>query len=150
MHVVFIEPRFPANQRQFIRALAEVGATVTAIGEGSKDSLDDELKRWLTHYEQVTNVCERGSGAARGALHPAPQSTSTGSRPRSRRTSCRPRSVREAAGIPGTIVRTAWLCRDKPSMKEVLREGGVPCAQSTAAASRGRGRARSSSTSATR
>ena len=41
--------------------------------------------------------------------------------------------VREAAGIPGTSVRTAFLCRDKPAMKEVLREGGVPCAQSTAA-----------------
>jgi hypothetical protein len=41
--------------------------------------------------------------------------------------------VREAAGIPGTTVRTAWLCRDKPAMKEVLRQGGVPCAQSTGA-----------------
>src|SRR5512143_387953 len=58
MHVVFIEPRFPANQRQFVRALAEVGATVTAIGEGSKDGLDDELRRWLTHYEQVPNVVD--------------------------------------------------------------------------------------------
>src|SRR5262249_6009810 len=42
--------------------------------------------------------------------------------------------VREAAGIPGTSVRTAFLCRDKPAMKEVLRDGGIPCAQSTAAA----------------
>jgi hypothetical protein len=41
--------------------------------------------------------------------------------------------VREAAGIPGTSVRTAFLCRDKPAMKEVLRAGGVPCAASTAA-----------------
>src|SRR5258706_4696592 len=58
MHIVFIEPRFPANQKQFIKALAEVGAKVTAIGEGSKESLDDELKHWLTHYEQVKNVCD--------------------------------------------------------------------------------------------
>lgn len=36
MRVVFIEPRFPANQKYFVRALAEVGATVIAIGEGSK------------------------------------------------------------------------------------------------------------------
>ena len=34
--------------------------------------------------------------------------------------------VREACHIPGTSVRTAWLCRDKPSMKQVLREAGVP------------------------
>jgi hypothetical protein len=38
--------------------------------------------------------------------------------------------VREATGIPGTSVQTAWLCRDKPSMKETLRAAGVPCAQS--------------------
>jgi len=41
--------------------------------------------------------------------------------------------VREACGIPGTSVRTAWLCRDKPSMKQALREAGVPTAASTAA-----------------
>jgi formate-dependent phosphoribosylglycinamide formyltransferase (GAR transformylase) len=41
--------------------------------------------------------------------------------------------VREATGIPGTSVHTTWLCRDKPSMKQVLREAGVPTAASTAA-----------------
>ena len=34
--------------------------------------------------------------------------------------------VREDLGIPGTSVRTTWLCRDKPSMKEALRAAGVP------------------------
>ena len=43
--------------------------------------------------------------------------------------------VREACGIPGTSVRTAWLCRDKTAMKQVLREAGVPDAQSTGASS---------------
>src|SRR5690606_23067035 len=41
--------------------------------------------------------------------------------------------VREWRSIPGTSVRTTWLCRDKPSMKEALREAGVPTAASTAA-----------------
>ena len=40
--------------------------------------------------------------------------------------------VRENCTIPGTSVRTAWLCRDKPSMKEALRAAGVPTAASTA------------------
>ena len=57
-HIVFIEPRVPANQKHFIRACAEAGVAVSAIGEGSKDSLDDELRHWLTHYEEVKNVCE--------------------------------------------------------------------------------------------
>ncbi|MEO7735650.1 MAG: ATPase [Kofleriaceae bacterium] len=130
MHIVFVEPRFPGNQKHFIRALAEIGATVTAIGEGSKDSLDHELKHWLTHYEEVTNVTDeeqvlravrfiqskhhvdRLEAVIEAHIMPVAR-------------------VREAAGIPGTSVRTAFLCRDKPAMKEVLREGGVPCAQST-------------------
>jgi formate-dependent phosphoribosylglycinamide formyltransferase (GAR transformylase) len=40
--------------------------------------------------------------------------------------------VREACTIPGTSVRTAWLCRDKPSMKDALRAAGVPTAASAA------------------
>ncbi len=38
--------------------------------------------------------------------------------------------VREACGIPGTSVKTTFLCRDKPAMKEALRAAGVSCAQS--------------------
>ena len=33
--------------------------------------------------------------------------------------------VREACQIPGTSVHTAWLCRDKPAMKEALRTGAT-------------------------
>jgi biotin carboxylase len=40
--------------------------------------------------------------------------------------------VREACTIPGISARTAYLCRDKVAMKEVLREAGVPCAASAA------------------
>ena len=132
MHIVFVEPRFPGNQKLFIRGLAEIGATVTAIGEGSKDSLDDELKRWLTHYEEVRNVTDptqvlealkfiQGKKAVdriEASIEAHIMSTA---------------KVREAAGIPGTSVKTAFLCRDKPAMKEALRAGGVSCAQSTAA-----------------
>ena len=132
MHVVFIEPRFPGNQKRFIQALAEIGATVTAIGEGSKASLDDDLKRWLTHYEQVNSVCDEGSVLravrfiqSRAHVDRLEATVEAHIMPTAK--------VREAAGIPGTSVRTAFLCRDKPAMKEVLRAGGVPCAQSTAA-----------------
>ena len=61
MHVVFIEPRFPVNQRFFVKALREVGATVTAIGEGSKDSLSGDMRQWLSHYEQVDSVVNEGA-----------------------------------------------------------------------------------------
>jgi hypothetical protein len=132
MHVVFIEPRFPANQKLFVKALAEIGATITAVGEGSKDSLDDDLKRWLTHYEPVGNVTDEGAvlQAVRwiqGRKHVDRLEATIEAHimPIAR--------VREACGIPGTSVLTAHLCRDKPAMKDALRAGGVPCARSIGA-----------------
>ncbi|HKE17227.1 MAG TPA: hypothetical protein VKB80_20275 [Kofleriaceae bacterium] len=132
MHVVFIEPRFPANQKLFVKALAEVGAEVTAIGEGSRDSLDDDFKRWLLHYEEVRSVVDeesvlRAVRFIQGRKHVDRLEAVVEAHimPVAR--------VREAAGIPGTSVRTAFLCRDKPAMKQLLREGGIPCAQSTGA-----------------
>jgi hypothetical protein len=132
MHVVFIEPRFPGNQKLFVKALAEIGATVTAIGEGSKDSLDGDLKHWLTHYEEVGNVCDEGAVLqavrwiqARKHVDRLEATIEAHIMPIAR--------VRETAGIPGTSVRTAHLCRDKPAMKEALRAGGIPCARSTGA-----------------
>ena len=132
MHVVFIEPRFPVNQRYFVKALKEVGATVTAIGEGSKDSLSGDMKSWLSHYEQVDSVVNEGA-VLRAAKF-------INSKKRIDRLEATVEAhimstakVREAMGIEGTSVKTSWLCRDKPSMKEALRQNGIPCAQSTAA-----------------
>jgi hypothetical protein len=135
MHVVLIEPLFPANQREFARALHDVGATVTGIGERPKEALDEGLRRWLTHYEQVPNVCDEGAVAEKvrwlQSKLPVDRLEATVEAhimPAAR--------VREACGIPGTSVKTAFLCRDKPAMKEVLRGGGVACAQSIGSSSR--------------
>jgi Carbamoyl-phosphate synthase L chain, ATP binding domain len=134
MHVVFIEPRFPGNQRLFVKALAEVGAQVTAIGEGSKDSLDDDLKRWLIHYEEVRSVVDEE--AVLRALRFVQSRKHVDRLEATIEAHIMPTArVREAAGIPGTSVRTAFLCRDKPAMKALLREGGIPCAQSAGASS---------------
>lgn len=134
MHVVFIEPRFPANQRFFVRALKEVGATVTAIGEGSKESLPGDLKQCLSHYEQVDSVVNEGA-VLRSAKF-------INSKMRIDRMEAvveahimSTAKVREAMGIEGTSVKTSFLCRDKPSMKQALREAGIPCAQSSAVSS---------------
>ncbi|MDP2342608.1 MAG: ATP-grasp domain-containing protein [Deltaproteobacteria bacterium] len=129
MDVVFIEPCFPANQREFVRALHGVGARVTGIGERPKESLDPELRHWLTHYEQIRNVTDEGDveRAVRfvqskvrvqrlEAVVEAHVMTAA--------------KVREKLGIPGTSVKSTWLCRDKPAMKDALRAAGVACAQS--------------------
>jgi carbamoylphosphate synthase large subunit len=132
MNVVLVEPFFPPMQRHFARALAEVGATVIGIGERPTDWLDDELKSWLTHYHVVPSVIDVGVmiDAVRwiqdklwvDRLEATVEAHTMAAA-----------QVREACSIPGTSVRTAWLCRDKPSMKEALRAAGVPTAASTAA-----------------
>src|SRR5665213_3158156 len=61
MNVIFIEPAFPLNQREFMRGLAAAGATVIGIGERPLDHLDPELQGWMLHYQQVGNVTDVGA-----------------------------------------------------------------------------------------
>jgi hypothetical protein len=134
VNVIFVEPAFPDNQRQFVRALRGIGARVTGVGERPFDWLDDETKGCLVGYEQVGSVTDEG------ALHAAVR------RVQAREWVDRLEAtveahvlptakVREACTIPGISARTAYLCRDKVAMKEVLRHAGVPCAASTAVSS---------------
>jgi carbamoylphosphate synthase large subunit len=132
VNVVFVEPFFPPTQRHFVRALAEVGANVVGVGESPTEMLDDQLKSWMSHYHQVPTVVDVGilTDAVRwiqdklwvdrleSTIEAHTMSVA---------------QVRENCTIPGTSVHTAWLCRDKPSMKEALRAAGVPTAASTAA-----------------
>jgi len=134
MNVILIEPCFPANQREFARALHSVGATVIGIGERPKDSLDDELRHWLTHYEQIRSVVDE-EALARAVRWIQGKVWVDRLEATVEAHIMTAAIVREACNIPGTSRQTAWLCRDKPSMKEVLREGGIPCAQSAAASS---------------
>jgi len=134
VNIVFVEPAFPPTQRHFVRALAEVGASVIGIGERPVEHLDDELKGWMTHYQQVSTVVDAGvlTDAVRwvqgkvwvdrleSTIEAHTMATA---------------AAREACTIPGTSVRTAWLCRDKPSMKDVLRAAGIPTAASAAVTS---------------
>ncbi len=140
MHVVFVEPAFPRNQRQFVRALAAVGARVTAIGEAPLAALGDEVKGWLAGYEQVGSVCDEGAMLdavrriqRRGWVDRLEATVEAHIIPTAR--------VRAACTIPGTSVETAYLCRDKPSMKAFLRDNGVPCAMSDAVSSAAEARA---------
>lgn len=127
--VIFIEPCFPANQREFVRALHAVGARVTGIGERPKEVLDQEMRHWLTHYEQVSNVTseEQLERAVRFVQSKVRVDRLEAVVEAHVMAAAR---VRERCGIPGTSVKTTWLCRDKPSMKDALRAAGVSCAQS--------------------
>lgn len=106
---------------------------MTGIGERPKSALDPELQHWLTHYEQVDNVTD-------------PQQVERVVRWLQQKVRvdrleavveahvmCAAK-VRQACGIPGTSVRTTFLCRDKPAMKATLRDAGIPCAASLGSA----------------
>ena len=128
-YVIFIEPSFPANQREFVRALHQAGARVIGIGERHRDALGEPLASWMLHYEQVGSVVDEGAVAwavrqmqRRVPVHRLEATVEAHVMAAAR--------VREACGIPGTSTRTAFLCRDKPAMKDVLRAGSVPCAES--------------------
>ena len=130
MNVIFVEPAFPHNQREFVRGLHSVGARVVGIGERPIGYLDGELRHWLADYEQVQSVVHEPSLLE--AVRRVQKRVWVDRLEATVEAHIMPTAkVREACGIPGTSVRTAWLCRDKPTMKEVLRAAGVPCAQSS-------------------
>jgi carbamoylphosphate synthase large subunit len=132
MNVIFVEPSFPANQREFVRALHAAGANVIGIGERPREYLGDELKSQLAEYVQVRSVVHEPSLLAAVQAIQAKVWVDRLETTVEAHISAAA-AVREATGIPGTSVHTAYLCRDKPAMKEALRNSGIACAQSTRA-----------------
>ncbi|MBL8724883.1 MAG: ATP-grasp domain-containing protein [Planctomycetes bacterium] len=129
MHVVFVEPSFPNNQREFLRGLLSTGARVSAISERPAEALPSELREGLFQFERVRSVVDEH------ALAEAVKRL--GQRAKVDRLEATVEAhvmaaahVREQLGIYGTTSRTAWLCRDKPAMKEAARKAGVACAAS--------------------
>jgi formate-dependent phosphoribosylglycinamide formyltransferase (GAR transformylase) len=129
MNIIFIEPSFPYNQKEFVRGLHQIGANIIGIGERPQEYLPDEVKGYLSSYIQVQSVVHEPT-----LLQAVQQIQSKVWVDRLEATVeahiMAAASVREATGIPGTSVRTAYLCRDKPAMKEELRKAGIPCALS--------------------
>lgn len=132
MNIIFIEPSFPYNQREFVRGLHEAGANIIGIGERPEEYLADDVRHWLGHYVQVQSVVHEPTllNAVRhiqSMLYVDRMEATVEAHIMAAA------KVREATGIPGTSVKTAYLCRDKPAMKDALREAGIACAQSTRA-----------------
>ncbi len=129
MHVAFVEPAFPKNQREFLRGLLSTGARVSAISERPADALPPELRDRLFQFERVRNdVDEHALAEAVKRL---------GHKARVDRLEATVEAhvmaaaqVREQLKIHGTTSRTAWLCRDKPAMKDAVRAAGIACAAS--------------------
>ena len=131
MNIVFVEPRFPDTQRRFVQALRAVGAYVMVISEYDYDHYDDALKSCIDWHYRVDSVTDEA--ALEWAVRQAQRHTWVDRLECSIESHVMPVArVRERCGIPGTSARAAYLCRDKPTMKQVLREAGIPTAASAA------------------
>ena len=129
MHVVLVEPAFPANQREFLRGLLSTGARVSAIGERPIEALPRELREGLFQFERVRSVVDEH------ALAEAVKRLSQKARVDRLEATVEAHvmaaaHVRERLHIHGTTSKTAWLCRDKPAMKDAVRAAGIACAAS--------------------
>lgn len=135
MNVLFIEPAFPANQREFARALAAIGANVIGIGERPYDWLDGETKSWLGGYRQIKSVTDEG--ALEWAVRDVQAGMWVDRLEATVEAHILPAAhVRERCNIPGILSRTAYLCRDKVAMKAALAAAGVPTAATAGISSR--------------
>jgi carbamoylphosphate synthase large subunit len=129
-HVIFLEPGFPGNQREFVRALYEAGAAVTGIGTAPLEAYDADLRKWMMGYEQVPSTAsvpalvdavrriqKRGPwvhdlvSTIEALMLPAAE-------------------TRRMTGIPGMSVEQTVLVRDKYQMKQFLQAKGIRCALS--------------------
>jgi hypothetical protein len=132
MHVIFVAPHFPANQRRFVRGLKKAGAMVTGVGEAAYENLDSELRGMLDGWEQVPNVCDPGAleSAVRKIQRRGPWVHHLEATVEAHMMAAA--QVREATGIPGLSSEVVVRCRDKFEMKKFLLERGIPCAAQAA------------------
>jgi hypothetical protein len=130
IHVIFLEPGFPANQREFVRALKQVGALVTGIGTAPLQSYDSELQSWMYGYEQVSSTAsvEAITQAVRTIQQRGPWVHKLESTVEALMLPAA--EARQRTGIPGMSVEQTTIVRDKYQMKQFLQAHGVRCAQS--------------------
>ncbi len=134
MHIIFVAPHFPDYQKQFVRALHEVGAYVSGVGEADFYALSQEVRGWLGWYERVPSVTDEDEliGAVkriqrRGRVDKLEATVEAHLLAAAR--------AREVCLIPGLSYEQTLLCRDKALMKDFMRRQGVPTAASSAVTS---------------
>ncbi len=121
MRVVFLSPRYPPEMRQFTRGLAEVGAEVLGVGDGSPDP---ELRRYLTDYLEVPSIMDEEDVIARvhGWLRGRSVDRILANWEPLVIVAAR---MRERFGMPGMSVDTVLGFRDKQLMKDRVAAAGL-------------------------
>ena len=134
MNVVFIAPGYPSEMPQFVRGLAEHGASVIGVGDQPANALPELARQHLSEYLQVASL--RDEMAVVGAL-----TKFMGGRTVDRVVALWEPAVvlaariREALGVPGIDLEMAHRFRDKDVMKQVIGAAGLRTARHARAAS---------------
>ena len=68
MNIIFIEPSFPYNQREFVRGLHEAGANVIGIGERQLRRAKS-LSGNVAHFACLSNSTGNSPNQSRGIRH---------------------------------------------------------------------------------
>ncbi len=132
MHILFLGADAFPIYRRFAAGLKWAGARVSSLGHTSPEALDPAVRRLLDDHRQVKSLFDADemlAGARKIDASQAIDRIETADESLVMAAA----NLREGLGLPGLSVRSATLCRDKTQMKEVLRKGGIACAESMAA-----------------
>ena len=134
MNVLMISPGYPADIPEFVRGLAEQGATVFGAGDQPASNLPELVRRSLSDYVQVRSLWDaektavdlrekfRGRGLDRIECLWEPGIMLAA-------------ELRQHFGIPGLSVAQAHRFRDKEAMKKALDDAGIRTPRHVAAGS---------------
>lgn len=124
MNVIFLSPSYPPEMNEYVRGLAEVGATVIGVGDGPAGMLPPKTKRYLSHYLQAPQLFDEA------ALVETVVSWARGKN--IDRIEClweplmiAAARIREKLGIAGMSVHTVLGFRDKSIMKDRIKAAGL-------------------------
>ncbi len=134
-HVVLLGPDLFSAFDEFARALKQQGARVSGVGATARPRLRAGLARHLDAWIPVRSPFD-GEEVARAVTRAARGRAVDRLEAVDERLVEPAAMARQRLALPGLSVESARLCRDKPAMKDALRRAGLPCAESSAVASR--------------
>ncbi len=124
MNVVFLSPNYPPEMQQFVRGLAEVGATVLGVGDSPPQGLAPIVKQSLTDYLQVPSIMDEADVIARVEAWVRGRTidrVETNWEPLTLTAA----AMRERWGVPGMTRDAVMGFRDKVLMRERLAAAGI-------------------------
>ena len=124
MNVLMLSPGYPADIPEFVRGLAECGATVYGAGDQPTGSLPDIVRRSLSDYIQVPSLWDTQKVTAQ--LHAKLRGRGLD------RVECLwepgimlAAELRQHFGVAGLDIEQAHRFRDKEAMKQTLDGAGI-------------------------